>query len=143
MSHLENQSAPWYGGHDCQISSEASKHIRTRGKQYLAAHLQGVKYLADIGCWNGRHIPFIKLSASYHPRTIGKRFQDARRNHPEATLRLSELQALDLEDGVVGGAICWRVLHNLSARPVIGCAKGTPPGAGYRRAGGRRCALSL
>lgn len=122
----------WHTGHDYD-SGFASAMLRKNGIPFMREVLhetpelknpeQGA-FLADFGCWAGRHIGLLKELSGEKGQVFGidEEFAKERLEAASNTYR-ERVQFIDqgiaqtkLSPYSIDGAICWRVLHNMTRR---------------------------
>ncbi len=89
------------------------------GLAYLGEHKQPGP-IADFGTWEGRHLEtLLSLGVEVVGTDVPEAnevLEGARRRFPSVRFCSARLNDLPLRSGELGGALCWRVLHNLTAR---------------------------
>jgi SAM-dependent methyltransferase len=123
----------WHRGEDYDILGE-SEPLRDVGVDWLIEKIVelGVQrpLLVDFGCWSGRHLRLLERvgreCSEYKDQAretvVGidqpfakERVAEARRAHPGFQVFDTGIANTGLGASSVDAAICWRVLHNLTA----------------------------
>lgn len=126
MSIIESASANgWAGVKKYNIGDEVSQHLAScgAGREFLRQHINGQSphRLADLGCWTGRNTPVLLDLAMPQSEVYGVDGHWARdavkkMQQKNATVQVVEatLASLPFPDRHLCGALCWRVLHNIT-----------------------------
>ena len=127
MDKTKDRTNYWSRSENYDIGGEAEEHVKGPGIAFLRQHLRPRPLLVDFGCWGGRHLWLLRELAGSGGRVVGtdgpwawERLAETRDlvnatpglNAEIQQQRLENLDAFETES--VDGALCWRVLHNLT-----------------------------
>lgn len=108
---------PWWGGGEYQIGDQPSPHVAGPCLKFLRRETKNGP-LADIGVLGGRNLPPLLALGGEVVATdtaeAGAALAKARQRFPKVHFITTLITALPFGDGTLGGALCWRVLHNIT-----------------------------
>ena len=107
----------WWGGGSYRLGGDPSPHVAGLGREFLAKHHQPGP-VADLGVWEGRNLePLLTLGVALVATDTPKARDaaaTARTRYPMVRYEEALLNKLPFGKSELGGALCWRVLHNLT-----------------------------
>lgn len=109
----------WGNGNNYHIGDAPSKYVMGAGAAFISKHLESDdEVLADFGVWTGRNLPTLltlgREVVATDTSEAREAMQIAKNRFPHIKFAETPLTKLPLADQSVGGAICWRVLHNIT-----------------------------
>ncbi len=116
---MGGHNGTWWGGGAYTLGGSPSPHVGGAGRHFLGQNRQSGP-VADLGVWEGRNLPpLLSLAApviGYDTPDAKPAVSAARVRFPAVEFREGSFWALPFQDQELGGALCWRVLHNLTAK---------------------------
>lgn len=107
----------WWGGGSYRLGGRPSPYVEGVGREFLARHQKG-GVVADLGVWEGRNLnalltfgAAVVATDTPEAQLVVKR---TRAQYPSVQFHETHLGSLHFGDDHLGGALCWRVLHNLT-----------------------------
>lgn len=114
---MREQNGMWWGGGSYSLGGRPSPHVAGPGREFMARHRQDGP-VADLGVWEGRNlatlltfgVPVIATDTPEAREIVLKTQQQ----YPMVRFIEAPLNQLPFANGEIGGALSWRVLHNLT-----------------------------
>ena len=107
----------WWGEGKYRLGGEPSPHVARSGLAFLARHRQ-MGPIVDLGVWEGRNLASLLTLGVAVVATDTPEAREVvaktREHYPNVRYEEAHLEQLPFGSGKIGGALCWRVLHNLT-----------------------------
>jgi len=114
---MGGQNGIWWGGGSYSLGDRPSPHVAGPGREFMARHRQDGP-VADFGVWEGRNLTTL---LTFGVSVIATDTPEAReivlktqKQYPTVSFNETPLNQLPFANGEIGGALSWRVLHNLT-----------------------------
>ncbi|MCA9700584.1 MAG: class I SAM-dependent methyltransferase [Myxococcales bacterium] len=128
MARSPGRTSIFHSAGDYSLGDELDPYVTHEGFPFIGKHVETGCTLADFGCWGGRHLEGLREIAGPDGKILaidgGWAFERLATLYAKplvsaddsiVEVRIMGVSDLDeFDDGTIDGAICWRVLHNLT-----------------------------